>query len=70
MIDGRTGVLVRSDADLVAETARLLGDAALRARLGDAAIERAQELTWDRCAAGTLEPLVVQAEQAAQGTQR
>ncbi|MCB0993598.1 MAG: glycosyltransferase family 4 protein [Acidimicrobiales bacterium] len=70
VIDGRTGVLVRSDADLVAETARLLGDAALRSRLGDAAIERAQELTWDRCAAGTLEPLVVQAEQAAQGTQR
>jgi glycosyltransferase involved in cell wall biosynthesis len=40
---------------------RVLGDPALRARLGQGAYRRAQQLTWESTAAGTLEALVEEA---------
>jgi glycosyltransferase involved in cell wall biosynthesis len=57
VVDGVTGVLVparRSDL-LAGGLARLLGDAAFRARLGAAGAQRARcEYGWDGVAAATL----------------
>jgi glycosyltransferase involved in cell wall biosynthesis len=60
--DGVTGVL---SGDTVAQFAdaltAVLGDAALRARLGAGARERASSFTWEATAAGTLAALVDEA---------
>lgn len=54
--DGKTGLSVppRDAAALAAALGRLLDDAALRARLADAAFRRVREMTWGRTAAATL----------------
>jgi glycosyltransferase involved in cell wall biosynthesis len=56
VVDGEGGFLIDPDrrADVVAATVRLLRDASLRARLGAANVERAQQrFRWERCAADT-----------------
>src|SRR6185503_5706449 len=50
----RTGLLADTTEELVAQTRRLVADAELRQRLGDAARVRAEEFTWERTAASTL----------------
>lgn len=47
VIEGRTGFLVRSDAELSAGLDRLLADANLRRSFGAAAIEHARRFDWD-----------------------
>jgi glycosyltransferase involved in cell wall biosynthesis len=61
VVHGTTGVLVdgvQGQADAMVE---LLGDEALRIRLGRGAIERARFFTWDATARGTLEALASEA---------
>jgi glycosyltransferase involved in cell wall biosynthesis len=56
VVDGQGGFLADPDrpADFVTGTVRLLRDAALRAKLGAANVERAQRrFRWERCAADT-----------------
>ncbi len=65
--DGRTGVLVDDPAGMVAALHALLSDEAHRTRLARAASDRARELTWEATAAGTLDALVGEAEDAARG---
>ena len=48
ILDGRTGLLADSPAELTAGLRRLLTDPALRTRLGAAARERAATFDWDR----------------------
>jgi glycosyltransferase involved in cell wall biosynthesis len=55
--DGETGFLVGSRAEMVARLGELVGDDALRDRLGKQAFDRASELTWEATALGTLEAL-------------
>ena len=59
--DGTTGLLVDGDDGLEAGLDRVLSDAGLRRRLGDAALARASRLTWDATAAGTLSVLAADA---------
>jgi glycosyltransferase involved in cell wall biosynthesis len=56
VVDGRTGLLAPPQR-LGAALAAVLGDAALRHRLGDAARARAATLTWERTATGVLSVL-------------
>ena len=58
VVDGRTGVLVPTAADLGPAIASLAGDADRRAALATAAQQRAATFTWDRTAADTLEVLL------------
>jgi glycosyltransferase involved in cell wall biosynthesis len=53
VVDGETGLLA-SESDLAAAIARVLSDAELRQRLGDAARRRVATMTWDSTAAGVL----------------
>ncbi len=55
VLDGRTGLLYPYGdvAALARQTVRLLGDAALRARLERDALAWADSLTWERCGAET-----------------
>lgn len=48
--DGRSGLLGRTDGELVDAIVRVTSDAGLRAKLQAGAIERAAELTWEACA--------------------
>jgi glycosyltransferase involved in cell wall biosynthesis len=57
VVHGSTGLLAADDAELVANTVRLLTDHALRERLAKAAFARAQAFSWDRMAATTLAAL-------------
>jgi glycosyltransferase involved in cell wall biosynthesis len=59
--DDVSGVLVDDLADLGPALDRVLGDGALRERLGLGARARAQELTWGATARGTLEVLAAAA---------
>jgi glycosyltransferase involved in cell wall biosynthesis len=58
---GRTGLLAADASGLVDQARILVGDPALRERLGAAALERAREFTWDRTAARTLAILAAEA---------
>jgi glycosyltransferase involved in cell wall biosynthesis len=55
--DGRTGVLATDPVELAHKVARLLADDAWRESLGEAALTRARELSWDETARVTLELL-------------
>jgi glycosyltransferase involved in cell wall biosynthesis len=55
--DGVTGLLADDVPGLTAAFARLLGDAALRARLGAAAVTHAHRFTWDGAARRFLDLL-------------
>jgi glycosyltransferase involved in cell wall biosynthesis len=56
VVDGVTGVLAAPN-HLGDALVRVLGDDALRLRLGQAALERARTLTWDASARGIIEVL-------------
>jgi glycosyltransferase involved in cell wall biosynthesis len=57
VIDGLTGYLASTVTDLEAALDDILSNPARRQRLGDAARARAQQLTWDATAHGTLSVL-------------
>jgi glycosyltransferase involved in cell wall biosynthesis len=57
VVEGETGLLVDTTAQLTASLDTVLGDTALRDRLGAAAIEHASRFTWEATARGTLEVL-------------
>ncbi|MDA8309924.1 MAG: glycosyltransferase family 4 protein [Actinomycetota bacterium] len=62
VVDGRTGLLAGDGADGVAAAIRrMLGDAALRARLGAGALAHAQRFTWEAAASSTLQALAEEA---------
>ena len=52
--DGRTGLLAQDGAGLVEQVRALVGDRALRERLGDTAHDRASGFTWERTARENL----------------
>ncbi|HET8952453.1 MAG TPA: glycosyltransferase family 4 protein, partial [Solirubrobacteraceae bacterium] len=52
--DGRTGLLAQDGAGLVEQVRALVGDRALRERLGDTAFDRASGFTWERTARENL----------------
>ena len=54
IVDGETGLLARDEDDLLPLTKRMLEDAPLRKRLGDGALARAGEFSWERTSARTL----------------
>jgi glycosyltransferase involved in cell wall biosynthesis/O-antigen/teichoic acid export membrane protein len=54
IVDGQTGVLADSPAELVERVAELVEQPERRAALGEAALERARGFTWDSSAQGTL----------------
>jgi glycosyltransferase involved in cell wall biosynthesis len=54
IVDGETGILARDPADLRRRVGELLQDHELRARLGEAALTRAETFTWERTATTTL----------------
>jgi glycosyltransferase involved in cell wall biosynthesis len=60
VVDGVTGLLADDPAELVPLLDKVLGDVALRERLGAAARERAAAFTWDATAAGTLQVLAAE----------
>ncbi len=68
IVDGQTGVLASSPADLTRKVSQLIADHELRERLGAGARERALTFTWDRCASITLG--VVQRRAAQVGLRR
>jgi glycosyltransferase involved in cell wall biosynthesis len=61
VLDGRTGLLVDGVAGQADAMLEVLGDDALRARLGRGAHERARWFTWDATARSTLEALATEA---------
>jgi glycosyltransferase involved in cell wall biosynthesis/O-antigen/teichoic acid export membrane protein len=65
--DGQTGLLAHDGPELTAQVQRLVADAGLRSRLGDAALERARTFTWDRTAADNLAVLEAEADTSREG---
>jgi glycosyltransferase involved in cell wall biosynthesis len=65
VVDGRTGLLADTPAQLAQLTRDVVRDPALRERLGQAALARAREFTWDRTALETLSILEDEIEKAA-----
>jgi glycosyltransferase involved in cell wall biosynthesis/O-antigen/teichoic acid export membrane protein len=61
--EGVTGFLADDGGQLTADTRRLIEDRDLRARMGGAALARAQDFTWDATARRTLD--VLEAERSA-----
>ena len=57
IVDGETGLLAHTPAELAERTALLVRDPALRDRLGHRALERAHEFTWERTAERNLRVL-------------
>jgi glycosyltransferase involved in cell wall biosynthesis len=57
VVEGQTGLLVDTTTELATALDSLFADAALRDRLGAAAVEHAQRFTWEATARGTLEVL-------------
>lgn len=64
VIDGETGLLASSGAELAEHLLALIEDDGLRERLGKGALDRAATLSWEATAEGTL---AVLADEAAQG---
>ena len=54
IVDGETGLLAHTTAELAEKTRRLLEEPELRARLGQRARERARGFTWERLAERNL----------------
>ena len=52
VIDGRTGFVVRTDAQMLTRLRQLTTDADLRARMGRAAVVHAQQFAWERVVPG------------------
>ena len=57
IVHEETGLLAEDPEELAEHTRRLIADPALRDRLGQGALARSRELTWERTAARTLELL-------------
>jgi len=57
IVDGQTGLLADDGPGLTAAVRRLVEDPELRARMGEAARERAASFTWERTARESLELL-------------
>lgn len=57
IVDGVTGVHVKSDGELLSTVGRLLDDDALRTKLSEQARARALELSWERSARSMIEIL-------------
>jgi glycosyltransferase involved in cell wall biosynthesis/O-antigen/teichoic acid export membrane protein len=68
IVDGETGLLANTPEELVEKTRLIVGDAALRERLGERARERAQDFTWERTAERNL--AVLEEQRTAQGEPR
>ena len=62
VVDGVTGLVVPSPAALAPAIVDLVTDDARRARLGVAARERAERLTWERTATELMRLLAAQAQ--------
>ena len=54
VVDGETGLLATTPAEMAERTREVVRDAGLRERLGSNALARAREFTWDRTARETL----------------
>jgi glycosyltransferase involved in cell wall biosynthesis len=63
VVDGVSGLLSESPADMVEQLCAVLGDADLRQRLSSGALKRAAELTWQAAAAEVFAPLVTRSPQ-------
>ncbi len=61
VVHGRTGFLATGEEQIGASIARIVGDAALRARLGAGAHAYARRFTWETAARATLEALAEEA---------
>jgi glycosyltransferase involved in cell wall biosynthesis len=61
VLDGRSGILVDTQDDLVSGLEALLGDEMLRRRLGTGARAHAARFTWEACARGALMALGAEA---------
>jgi glycosyltransferase involved in cell wall biosynthesis len=61
VVHERTGLLAGCEEEIGAAVARLLRDAALRARLGAGALVHARNFTWEAAARATLEALAEEA---------
>ena len=62
VVHGQSGLLAGEGEEAIASAVRrLLGDAALRARLGAGALAHAQTFTWDAAATATLQALAEEA---------
>lgn len=61
VVEGESGLLVGDEDDAVATLTAFLGDDVLRKSLGEGALVRAAELTWDATALATFEVLAVDA---------
>jgi glycosyltransferase involved in cell wall biosynthesis len=68
--DGRSGLLARSDDELAAMISRVVGDAALRERLGRGALDHSSQFTWGATALGILEVLAAAREQRPRSVSR
>jgi glycosyltransferase involved in cell wall biosynthesis len=60
VLDGESGLLVSSGAELVEATGSILGDPMLRRRLSLGALRRAEQMTWERTAEVALQTLAAQ----------
>ncbi len=61
VLDGRSGLLADSSAELANQIAAVLSDVELRQRLSEGARKHAATLTWDATAVGVLTPLADEA---------
>jgi glycosyltransferase involved in cell wall biosynthesis len=64
IVDGETGLLSQTPAEMTVKVRTLLEDRDLRERLGAAARDRALTFTWERTAATTLSVVQRQAARA------
>ncbi len=62
VVEGETGLLASSRAEMVAHLEQMIRDDGLRARMSKAALDRTSELGWDATAAGTLAVLAREAK--------
>jgi glycosyltransferase involved in cell wall biosynthesis len=67
IVDGQTGYLAADASQLTGRTAEIVGDPALRDRMGQAARERALTFSWDRSAQAYLDVLHTAAGRPAPG---
>ncbi len=70
VVDGQTGFLVASRAEMVDRLDEVIVDDGLRERLSKAALDRAGDLTWDATAEGALEALAGEAQRMRSGWSR
>ena len=70
VIEGQTGFLASTRAEMVRHLEAIVSDEGLRERLAKAALDRAAELSWEATAAGTLTTLVDEATRVGSGWQR